>query len=219
MAFGLKVEPVSERREIAGTFADGRDNFGYVVDYRATAPNGRSVTSDGSCFAVEKARRFKCPHLKSGSTKFTIHFPHHTCPDFDSEFQWRVLPSDATEHNVRGHAHTRGFNRAVSNLVGFGEVSAEEVTREEAAAEPDALATSAPAASAPIQPPQRRSQAPDGRKESVITEAQARRFGAIAKGAGHADYGKAWLKERGINSDREIPRSQYEELCADVQSR
>jgi hypothetical protein len=33
----------------------------------------------------------------------------------------------ATEHNVRSHAHTRAFNRAVSNLVGFGEVSAEEV--------------------------------------------------------------------------------------------
>ena len=34
-----------------------------------------------------------------------------------------------TEHNVRSHAHTRAFNRAVSNLVGFGEVSAEEVQR------------------------------------------------------------------------------------------
>ena len=33
----------------------------------------------------------------------------------------------ATEHNVRSHAHTRAFNRAVSNLVGFGEVSAEEI--------------------------------------------------------------------------------------------
>src|SRR5262245_56155976 len=33
----------------------------------------------------------------------------------------------ATEHNVRSHAHTRAFNRAVSNLVGFGEVSAEEL--------------------------------------------------------------------------------------------
>jgi hypothetical protein len=33
-------------------------------------------------------------------------------------------------HNVRSHAHTRAFNRAVSNLVGFGEVSAEEVERD-----------------------------------------------------------------------------------------
>ena len=38
---------------------------------------------------------------------------------------------EATEHNVRSHAHTRAYNRAVSNLVGFGEVSAEEVERDE----------------------------------------------------------------------------------------
>jgi len=36
----------------------------------------------------------------------------------------------ATEHLVRSHAHTRAFNRAVSNLVGFGEVSAEELEPE-----------------------------------------------------------------------------------------
>ena len=36
-----------------------------------------------------------------------------------------------SEHNVRSHAHTRAFNRAVSNLVGFGEVSAEEVERDD----------------------------------------------------------------------------------------
>jgi hypothetical protein len=35
-----------------------------------------------------------------------------------------------TEHNVRAHAHTRAMNRAISNLVGFGEVSAEEAERE-----------------------------------------------------------------------------------------
>jgi hypothetical protein len=33
----------------------------------------------------------------------------------------------ATVHNVRAHAHTRAKNRAISDLVGFGEVSAEEV--------------------------------------------------------------------------------------------
>lgn len=38
---------------------------------------------------------------------------------------------EATHHNVRGHAHTRAFNRAISNLVGFGEVSADELPDEE----------------------------------------------------------------------------------------
>ena len=32
-----------------------------------------------------------------------------------------------TVHNVRAHSHTRGYNRSVSNLVGFGEVSADEL--------------------------------------------------------------------------------------------
>jgi len=41
-----------------------------------------------------------------------------------------------TVHNVRAHAHTRGFNRAVSNLVGFGEVSAEEMVHEHASTPP-----------------------------------------------------------------------------------
>jgi hypothetical protein len=57
----------------------------------------------------------------------------------------------ATEHNVRGHAHTRAYNRAVSNLVGFGEVSAEEA-RDEQPAEPVARIVPhrvAPAAAAP----------------------------------------------------------------------
>lgn len=131
LAFNLQVELVAERREVSGRFQDGRDNFGWVVTYVAKHPNKREMTGDGSCFAVEKARRFKCPHPESPGSRRTIHFPHNTCPDFDPDFQWRVLPGDATEHNVRSHAHTRAFNRAVSNLVGFGEVSAEEVEREE----------------------------------------------------------------------------------------
>ena len=131
VAFNLTVDTVEERRDTSGHFHDGRENFGYVISKRATAPNGRTVTSDGACFAVEKARRFKCPHPETPGSTRTLHFPHNMCPDFDPEFQWRTLPADATEHNVRGHASTRAFNRAVSDLVGFGEVSAEEVQREE----------------------------------------------------------------------------------------
>jgi hypothetical protein len=96
-AFGLSVEaiPNSEQRIDNGT------DWGYIVTYRATAPNGKFADGDGACMASEKRRR----------------------DDPNSIF--------ATEHNVRSHAHTRGFNRAVSNLVGFGEVSAEEALREE----------------------------------------------------------------------------------------
>lgn len=222
VAFNLTVEILEERRDVSGTFNDGRENFGYIVSAKVTAPNGRSIVSDGSCFAIEKARRFKCPHPHPSWKGKTAHFPHHTCPDFDPNFQWRILPADATEHNVRSHAHTRAFNRAVSNLVGFGEVSAEEVVRdgrEEAEAPASAATASAPAAArAPIAQPQARPAAPAS-GGPVISEPQAKRFYAIAKKAGHDDGGKAWLKHHyGLDSDRQIPRAQYEAIVYAVQS-
>jgi hypothetical protein len=146
VAFNLTVEPMpgSERREVTTRFDDGRENFGYVVTYRASTPNGRSTTGDGSAFAVEKARRFRCPHPERPGSARTLHFPAEACPDFDPAFQWKTLPAQATEHNIRSHAHTRAFNRAVSNLVGFGEVSAEEVERGEPVVPAGALVPDAP---------------------------------------------------------------------------
>ena len=93
-AFNLNLECVKEERiEVINT-----SDWGYAVNYKATAPNGASAEGDGCCMASEKTDR-----------------------------QGNVI---ATEHNVRSHAHTRAFNRAVSNLVGFGEVSAEEMENE-----------------------------------------------------------------------------------------
>jgi hypothetical protein len=46
---------------------------------------------------------------------------------FASEKAQRRGGIGGTEHNVRAHAHTRATNRAVSTLVAFGEVSAEEL--------------------------------------------------------------------------------------------
>lgn len=84
--FNLDVVQVKEEH------VEQANDWGYLVTYRATAPNGASADGDGACFASEKSRG----------------------------------RMEATVHNVRSHAHTRAFNRAVSNLVGFGEVSAEE---------------------------------------------------------------------------------------------
>lgn len=131
VAFNLDVKLELERVEVSGQFLDGRDNFTYLVTYRATAPNGRTITGDGAASAMEKAGKFKCPHQKKGARKgYAEHWPPDTCPDFDPDHAWKRLPQEATIHNVRSHAHTRAFNRAVSNLVGFGEVSAEEIERD-----------------------------------------------------------------------------------------
>jgi hypothetical protein len=69
------------------------NDWGFLITYRATAPNGASADGDGSCTHKEKSQGNMTPTL----------------------------------HNIRSQAHTRAFNRAVSNLVGFGEVSAEEI--------------------------------------------------------------------------------------------
>jgi hypothetical protein len=105
-AFNLTV--TIEREEfITRTYPDGSSDWGYLVNARATAPNGRSMPGDGACFASEKTVERE---TRGGAIE--------------------VDDSMATEHNVRAHANTRAFNRAVSNLVGFGEVSAEEADRE-----------------------------------------------------------------------------------------
>lgn len=72
-------------------------DWGYVAVVRATAPNGRTSDGDGACMASEKVDRDGNPTAMQ------------------------------TVHNVRSHAVTRAKNRAISDLVGFGEVSADEL--------------------------------------------------------------------------------------------
>lgn len=85
--FGLSLELVREEKIVDAQTAV----IGYRVMYRAVAPNGRSMESDGMCVADEKSGELK------------------------------------TEHTTRATAHTRAKNRAISDLVGGGEVSAEEL--------------------------------------------------------------------------------------------
>jgi hypothetical protein len=85
-AFRLSVEITDDREYI-----DDNGGRHYLATARATAPDGRTATGDGSCSATEKHGNM------------------------------------ATLHNIRAHACTRAKNRAISDLVGFGEVSADEL--------------------------------------------------------------------------------------------
>lgn len=108
-AFNLRLEMVSEQRvEFDKPISEhvDEDEWGWVVVYRATASNGRSCDGDGLCYASEKL-------TKQGYRSAMM-----------------------TDHNIRSHAHTRAKNRAISDLVGFGEVSADEVKPPSAEAEP-----------------------------------------------------------------------------------
>jgi len=167
VAFNLSVDLVEERRDVRGVFDDGQDNFGYFVTCRATAPNGRTSIGDGSVFAIEKARR-------------------------DVADKWATLPAQASEHNIRSHAVTRATNRAISNLCGFGEVSAEEADQDETATarRPSAART--------------------------ITAPQQKRFFAIANTAGWKDKDalRAELfRKFGVRETDKITADQYTEVC------
>jgi len=113
MSFNLQVECISENRVSYG------EDWGYEATYRATAPNGATADGDGSCMASEK-RVFKS-HWSNNKKVF------ERDRDGNLILNKEATEQNATVHNVRGHAHTRAFNRAVSNLVGFGEVSADEI--------------------------------------------------------------------------------------------
>lgn len=119
----------------------------------------------------------------------------------------------ATEHNVRSHAHTRAFNRAVSNLCGFGEVSAEEIERTDEQAPAVHPPTPGPVQQTIPVPPR------EPRAEAVISEAQGKRLYAIAKSA-NWDMGVfvKWLHStHGFTNIGEVTKRAYEEICAQAQ--
>jgi len=76
------------------------NSFVVNIQVRATAPNGMSMLGDGSCWSKIKT---------------------------DTDRHGKAVD---IYHNTRSHAYTRAKNRAVLELVGFGEVSAEEITGE-----------------------------------------------------------------------------------------
>lgn len=175
VAFDLSVDPVEERREVSGVFEDGRENFGYLVTYRATYRN-RSVTGDGACFASEKAKRRGID-------------------------RWQQQPPDATEHNVRAHAHTRAFNRAVSNLVAFGEVSAEEMDRED----DDDRRGPQRGPSRDIEP-------------DTISDGQRKRLYAISKECNWTPEAvRALLQQHGFEHSNDVTRVQYDAIITALQ--
>lgn len=105
--FNLSAEVVQEEKEL---LPDAPGHWLYNFTVRVTAPNGRHVEGVASCDAYEKAEL--APDGKYRS--------------------YGKLATPNNIHNVRSTAYTRAFNRAVSDMVGGGEVSAEEVSERDA---------------------------------------------------------------------------------------
>jgi hypothetical protein len=99
-----------------------------------------------------------------------------------------------------------------------------ELPEEASTARPRTAAAAAPkappasAASRPSPPAQRSAQSGNG-ADLVISEAQAKRFHAIANGAGwRTDELKNWLHEVWhVESSRDIPRAKYDDICKQVE--
>ena len=83
----------------------------YTVE--ATLPNGRSAVGVGVCSIFDKIRY----NGKNADT------------ETPSNFELRGRFSNA-EHDVPSTAHTRAKNRAISDLIGAGEVSSDELSEE-----------------------------------------------------------------------------------------
>ena len=80
---------------------------------KATLPNGRSGVGIGSCSIYDKIRYTDTGKYKADAEDV-------------SNFELRGRFSNA-EHDVPSTAHSRAKNRAISDLIGAGDVSAEEM--------------------------------------------------------------------------------------------
>lgn len=113
-AFNLSVETTNIDKEVS----DGI--IRYTVTARATAPNGKTVTGTGMCASNESN------HMEAFDSPDD---PSEQDDVFKVDGKWRRLrePRAVNEHNIMATAETRAKNRAISDLVGGGEVSAEEM--------------------------------------------------------------------------------------------
>lgn len=125
--FNLTVDLVNESHEEL----NGELIWNFAC--KATAPNGRSAIGTGSCSAFEKATIVNGKPMQKG--KVLEWGKNSNGKSFPVKWEWETAQPNSI-HNVRTTAETRAWNRAVSNLVGGGEVSAEEVAQSEVIYEP-----------------------------------------------------------------------------------
>jgi len=101
------------------------------VEATAEAPNGKKASSWAACASNESN------HMEyiGGSMKDVEQHKVYDADDdgvFKVDGKWRRLktPKEVNEHDIMATAETRAKNRAISDLVGGGSVSAEEVSKD-----------------------------------------------------------------------------------------
>lgn len=124
-AFNVSVDVVDKERSVDDGVLTWR------VKARATAPNGKVAESWAGCASNESN------HMEFIGNNID-EVDSHKVYDRDDpdvmkvEGKWRALkdPREVNEHDILATAETRAKNRAISDLVGGGSVSAEEITKE-----------------------------------------------------------------------------------------
>lgn len=125
-AFNLSSETISIDTWVGDGVVKAR------VMARVTAPNGKVSTKSGMCASNESnhMERLEGSIRQNHDTKGWS----PSDPDvLNVDGKWRRLrdPKAVNEHNIVATAETRATNRAISDLVGGGEVSAEEIGKED----------------------------------------------------------------------------------------
>lgn len=116
--FNLTVKKIDESHETIGKTVV----WNFTVE--AIAPNGRSAVGTGSCDAFEKATLVNGKYMQKGDVREWGRTPEGK--SYPKEFEWKEATPNSL-HNIRSTAETRATNRAISNLVGGGEVSSDEI--------------------------------------------------------------------------------------------
>lgn len=122
-AFNLSLETLEEKREeIDGVVI-------YTVKAKATAPNGKSATGLGKCSSNESNHM---EYVADGDVDLTdSQLEDGNIFKIDGKYRRLKEPREVNEHNLFTMAETRAKNRAISDCVGGGEVSAEEIGKEQ----------------------------------------------------------------------------------------
>lgn len=117
-AFNVSVEVVEKEKDTSNGVLTWR------VKARAIAPNGKTAESWSVC-ASNESNHMEYLNKVSDEQKAQDDV-------FQVDGKWRRLKSlrEVNEHDILATAETRAKNRAISDLVGGGDVSAEEVTKE-----------------------------------------------------------------------------------------
>ena len=103
--FNISLQVIDDkRRELEG------GEFEYTAYVKATAPNGTSVEAICSCNSMEP---FGDRQKKSAAKQSNIPLDQ--------------LKPETVAYAIRSMAQTRAYNRAIADLIGGGEISAEEI--------------------------------------------------------------------------------------------